>query len=151
MIISDRKANRAVIFDIDGTLSVVGDRVKHLQKDKPDWDSFYNECIYDKYNGVAFAVLAAMYDAGYDIYFVTGRRESCRKDTLEWFKEINVRVDTSHLRMRKDGDFRHDSDVKPELVSDLDDVMLIFEDRNSMVKKWRELGYTCYQVADGDF
>ena len=27
----------------------------------------------------------------------------------------------------------------------------ILEDRNSMVKKWRELGYTCLQVAEDDF
>lgn len=30
-------------------------------------------------------------------------------------------------------------------------VAFILEDRNSMVKKWRELGFKCLQVADGDF
>ena len=58
--------------------------------------------------------------------------------------------------MRKNGDFRHDTIVKPELVANsslLDHVGIYFimEDRDSMCKKWRELGYTCLQVANGDF
>ena len=30
-------------------------------------------------------------------------------------------------------------------------ILVVLEDRNSMVKRWRELGYTCLQVNDGDF
>jgi hypothetical protein len=33
----------------------------------------------------------------------------------------------------------------------LDEIAFVLEDRNSMVKKWRELGLTCLQVAEGDF
>lgn len=56
-------------------------------------------------------------------------------------------------------DTRHDTVVKPELLEkafkedriDKSKVLCILEDRNSMVRKWRELGYTCLQVAEGDF
>ena len=34
---------------------------------------------------------------------------------------------------------------------DFSDVAFILEDRDSMVKKWRDLGLTCLQVAYGDF
>ena len=30
-----------VVVDIDGTLSKVGERLKYLQQDPPDWDRFY--------------------------------------------------------------------------------------------------------------
>ena len=32
-----------------------------------------------------------------------------------------------------------------------DVIQMVFEDRNSMVKKWREMGLTVAQVAEGDF
>ena len=57
--------------------------------------------------------------------------------------------------MRKNNDHRHDSEVKPELLKEagikLDSIAFVLEDRNSMVKKWRELGLICLQVADGNF
>lgn len=59
------------------------------------------------------------------------------------------------LLMRKDGDHRHDTEVKPELLSNNnltpDNVFLILEDRDSMVNKLRELGYRVLQVAEGKF
>jgi hypothetical protein len=61
--------------------------------------------------------------------------------------------------MRKEGDFRPDDEVKPELLNDFleksklnkDVILMVFEDRNIMVKKWREMGLTVAQVAEGDF
>lgn len=58
---------------------------------------------------------------------------------------------------RNDGDTRHDTIVKPELLDEYLGqhpdyrVAFILEDRNSMVAKWRELGFKCLQVAEGDF
>ncbi len=140
-----------VVFDIDGTLSIVGDRLKYLQLDPPDWDAFYNACGEDKCNEPIWSVYHAMKQQ-HGIRFVTGRRESCRQDTLSWMKRHVIKCPSNHLLMRKDGDCRHDTEVKPELIVDIKrDVLAIFEDRASMVKKWRELGYTCLQVAEGNF
>lgn len=142
-----------VVFDIDGTLSIVGDRLKYLQETPPNWDAFYGACGEDACNDPIWEIYAAMEDMGHEIYFVTGRRESCRKNTIGWMLRNMIECqDDKHLLMRKDGDLRHDTEVKPELIEDFkDEILVIFEDRNSMVKKWRELGYTCVQVADGDF
>ena len=49
--------------------------------------------------------------------------------------------------------------VKPDLLEYIltqlqlkkEDVHFILEDRDSMVQKWRELGYTCLQVREGNF
>lgn len=33
-----------LICDIDGTISIVGDRLKYIEQEKKDYDSFYNSC-----------------------------------------------------------------------------------------------------------
>lgn len=146
------KKMKTIIFDIDGTLSLVGDRVKCLEEN--DWDSFYERCGEDMPNQPIFDLLEPVrYWVGHaGIYFLTGRRESVRTKTHDWLKRWGFPPLEGHLLMRKDGDHRHDTVVKPELIREAGiDPYLIFEDRNSMVKKWRELGYTCLQVAEGDF
>ena len=140
-----------IVFDIDGTLTKVGDRVECLQQTPKDWDSFYNRCGEDKPNEkvVELCQHLAMSNG---IIFVTGRRESCREATLEWMLDNNIQCDTADLFMRPDGDWRHDTIVKPELVKTFIHLIeLVFEDRDSMVAKWRELGITCCQVAEGKF
>ncbi len=140
-----------VVFDIDGTLSIVGDRLKYLQLTPPDWDAFYGACGEDACNEPIWSIYHALKQS-HAILFVTGRRESCRQDTLAWMKENQISCRTEQLLMRKDGDTRHDTEIKPELVADIPgEIGLVFEDRNSMVKKWRDLGYTCLQVAEGNF
>ena len=52
--------------------------------------------------------------------------------------------------MRGRHDFRPDTEVKLEMVQDLgftpDDVLCIFDDRQSVVDMWRANGYRCLQV-----
>lgn len=144
-----------IIVDIDGTLANGDHRVRHLEKSPKDWDAYFQTCGGDSpIESICRLVrkLATCYDA--QIVYCTGRREDCRSATENWLScnglPINVR-----LLMRADGDHRHDTEVKPELLRNaaipFDDIWLILEDRNSMVKKWRELGLTCLQVAEGDF
>ncbi len=141
-----------IIFDLDGTLSIVGDRVKYLRQPKKDWDSFYEACGEDEGNWSVINLYKAIVNSGYIVKIVTGRRESVRKKTLYWLHKNGIGTKTEDLHMRKNGDFRHDTIVKPELIEGfIGSVQMVFEDRNSMVKKWRELGLTCLQVADGDF
>jgi len=144
-------SKKIIVFDLDGTLSIVGDRLKYL-KDK-DWDSFYEACDEDEPNDCMMKLLYVFKISNFfDIRFVTGRRESVREKTLNWLNKQGVVIESKKLYMRPNGDYRHDTELKPELVRDfIDDILMVFEDRTSMVKKWRELGITCLQVADGDF
>lgn len=144
-----------VIVDIDGTISKVGDRLKYLQQEPKDWDSFYDHCDEDE---PIENILDLVFRLPYKIIYCSGRRESCRQKTIFWLNRQHVDY-TRPILLRKDGDHRHDTEVKPELLDEYmklhnitkDDIAFILEDRTSMVKKWRELGYTCLQVADGDF
>jgi hypothetical protein len=141
-----------IVFDLDGTLSLVGDRLKYLEQTPKDWDSFYNNCKDDELNESIAHIYKCLWAMGNDIKIVTGRRESVREETLEWLDAYEREINSEDLTMRKDGDKRHDTVVKPELIEPFKDrIIAIFEDRNSMVKKWRDLGYVCLQVAEGDF
>ena len=57
--------------------------------------------------------------------------------------------------MRKNGDYRPDWEAKLELfnehVRDRYNILAAFDDRNQVVKLWRQLGITTFQVADGNF
>jgi hypothetical protein len=139
-----------IIFDIDGTLSIVGDRLNELILH--DWDSFYARCYEDELNQIVADVLLALVDNGYRIIYVTGRRESCRADTLLWLKDNGLPCQSKDLFMRKNGDYRPDTIIKIELIKHLlPYITLVFEDRTSMVKEWRKQGITCFQVAAGNF
>lgn len=149
--------NRTVIVDIDGTISKVGERIKYLQSEPKDWDSFYNDSFEDEPILKMVDLVYDLYLQRYKIVFCTGRRESCREKTLNWFnKYFEPEIAKfSTLLMRPNKDHRHDTEIKPELLKnagiELDSIAFVLEDRNSMVKKWRELGLICLQVAEGDF
>lgn len=149
-----------VICDIDGTISKVGDRLKYLQQVPKDWDQFYAHCDEDECIPNILNLIDNLAES-YDIVFCTGRREAVRDITRTWINEHTRKlyVEDVDLLMRKNGDHRHDTEVKPELLNEFlnsygylpESVAFILEDRTSMVNKWRALGYTCLQVAEGNF
>jgi len=145
---------RIVIVGIDGTISKVGDRLKYLNQTPKDWDSFYKACDEDEPIDDVLNLVYTLDQEDYDIIFCTGRRSSERTKTIKWIDE-NIVLSDYKLLMRPTKDHRHDTIVKPELLENhgipLDNIMFVLEDRNSMVAKWRELGLTCLQVAEGDF
>jgi len=56
--------------------------------------------------------------------------------------------------MRKAGDNRKDSIVKYEILQELIKeyyIEYVFDDRDQVVKMWREAGLRCLQVAPGNF
>lgn len=144
-----------IIVDIDGTIAKIGDRLKYLQQEKKDWDSFYEHCDEDEPIKDIIELIELMQIHEYNIVFCTGRRESVRKKTEDWlFKNVWC-LREYKLLMRKDNDWRHDTEVKPELLANAgitpDDVWFVLEDRDSMVAKLRDLGFRVLQVNDGKF
>lgn len=144
-----------VVVDIDGTLSKVGDRIRHIQQDPKDWDSFYDDSFDDEPIEEVCVLVRRIFQA-YAIIFCTGRREKCREKTAEWLeKNVCLFAGKSILLMRKDGDCRSDTVVKPELLREhginFNDIAFILEDREKMVKAWRELGIRCFKVEEGKY
>lgn len=136
---------RCVIFDIDGTLAHnLGGRdiydYSRVQEDTPDP---FVSLIADALNE----------DVGefyLDVIIVSGREETCRKETEEWF-EKNM-IPFKHLFMRKPGDHRPDDIVKEEIYhNNIEEnwaVLGVFDDRPKVCRMWRKLGLKVAQVAN---
>lgn len=153
---------KIIVCDIDGTIADLSHRLYYIQGDNKDWEKFFNEVDKDKPIEGIIDILYHLVGSGeYRVVFCTGRNEVCEEKTKDWCRDnvYHSCADDSHYDylMRKQNDYRPDTEVKPELLEQYlkdnpdDEVAFILDDRNSMVKKWRELGFTCLQVCEGDF
>lgn len=137
-------APSVVLVDIDGTVALMAGRGPY------DWDRVGD----DVPNPAVIAAVRAMHAAGHGIVFCSGRDEVCRADTQAWL-DLHVGVPAVGLFMRPAGDRRKDAVVKREIfdrqIRDRYHVIGVFDDRAQVVRMWRELGLTVFQVADGDF
>ena len=142
-----------VLCDLDGTLSDLTHRLHNIQKDNPDWDKFFNECYKDKPIESIIELTTCLYEQGHEIYITSGRSDAVREKTMNWLNRHGVMW--SKLIMRKSGDKRSDEIVKAEWLEDgsIDkhNVLFAIDDRDRVVKMWRNLGVKCLQVADGNF
>lgn len=141
------KLPTAIICDLDGTLCKMVDRSPY------DWDKVDTDIV----NPPVKDVLVRYQDDGIKTIFLSGRDGSSRDKTMDWLLENGCfRVSGKpELRMRKAGDCRKDSIVKRELydahVKGKYNVLFVLDDRNQVVDLWRDLGLTCFQVAEGNF
>jgi len=141
------------IFDIDGTIADNKHRTHHLEKSPKDWDAYHAGVSLD----VTFPhieTLAFRLSEHSPIIYCTGRHEGQRQITEEWLL-INTLTKHAGLYMRKEGDHRPDHIIKLELLEQIRadgyEPVMAFDDRNSVVKMWRDAGIPCAQVAEGDF
>jgi len=126
-----------IICDMDGTLSLFGDK-------NPYERDFENDIL----NNVIYDIIKNK-----NLLFVSGRKNKYRNKTLEFLQNNNIKFIS--LFMRGDEDDRKDSIVKKEIyekyILGKYNVQFVLDDRTQVVKLWRSLGLTCLQVADGDF
>ena len=140
----------AIIVDIDGTIAIRGTGVD--ARGPFDWDRVGE----DTPNQRVINLVNMFRDNDYQVIFVSGRDAVCDSVTLHWLFEYAGFEFDDLLFMREADDNRPDTVVKREIyerdIADQYDVHYVLDDRNSVVKMWREeLGLTVLQVADGDF
>jgi len=135
----------AILCDIDGTLALRGDRSPH------DHDS----SVEDAPNAPIVALCNLLEEDGENFILISGRDEQYRDVTNYWLYTHGILQGSLALFMRSRGDNRPDEVVKREIyetqIKPFVDVKFVLDDRNKVVKMWRELGLTCLQVAEGDF
>ncbi|BCB84668.1 hypothetical protein Psuf_019810 [Phytohabitans suffuscus] len=137
-------APKIVLVDIDGTVALIGDRSPYDMRRVGD----------DQPHHAVIAAVRAMHAAGHAIVYCTGRDESARAATEQWL-DRHVGVPYEALHMRDLYDSRRDAVVKRDIfereIRDHFHVVGVFDDRMQVVKMWRDLGLTVFQVAEGDF
>lgn len=146
----------AVIVDLDGTLAefdhtqvahwVLGE-VKH-------WTPFFD---YMKDAPVVENILRLvniLKQQGQHILICSGRPESHKQHSIEWMEKHKIPFDAVYLRP-DNADSMPDEDVKKALLEKIREdgfePWLVLDDRDAVVKGWRDLGLTCLQCAPGDF
>ena len=145
-----------IVLDIDGTLANGEHRLHLIQSDPKNWDAYFDACYGDEPIAHMQQIVEAL-EAKFVTVFVSGRAERCRGATEAWLRQHKFYSGryTFRLYMRPDGDHRNDDVLKIELLGQLRaegfEPIMAFDDRNRVVKAWREAGIPCAQVADGDF
>jgi predicted kinase len=137
-------APSTILVDIDGTVALMNDRnpydMSRVRHDTP--------------NHSVIQAVRAMHTAGFLVVYCSGRSDDCREETQEWL-DRHVGVPYEGLFMREYGDQRRDSIVKAEIfdreIRGRYHVVAVFDDRDQVVRMWRSLGLTVFQVADGNF
>ena len=144
-------ADEIVIFDIDGTLADVSERIHHVRKKPKNWNAFFQGMAQDKAIHSMVRLCNILFASGIRIVLCSGRSEEHREQTVEWLAQQGVNY--HDLLLRKDKDRRSDTEVKRELLATLDKSKILFvvEDRSRVVEMWRSEGLVCLQCAPGEF
>lgn len=141
-------AATAILCDLDGTIAHMHDRSPYPGPEGED------RCGEDTPNEHVIAAVEAMWAAGHEVIFMSGRTEACRAQTEAWLRK-RISFDYLALYMRAVGDQRKDSQVKLDLfdryVRKMWDVIAVFDDRDQVIAAWRSIGLTVFQVAPGAF
>ena len=89
---------------------------------------------------------------GFHIWILSGRSDRTKDATIDWLNQHDVPFDKLMMRPKK-LHFTRDSDLKQMWLDTIgvDNVAMVFDDRNQVVDMWRDNGLTVFQVADGDF
>ena len=166
---------KTIIFDLDGTLANIDSRrdISMKPNGRLDWNVFAapNSILaLDKPNAPVIK-MAQMFKAdGYKIVIFSGRNDRGFDATVQWLNDFKVPFDLLVMRPDKfkdkswpiaDGNpatpdmrFMPDEILKKKMLDafvDINDVFLVVDDRDKVVKMWRDLGLNTFQVAPGDF
>jgi hypothetical protein len=154
-----------ILCDLDGTLADCSHRLHHIQPPqyrhgvgeqthpKKNWTAFFAACGDDSPIPHIISFIEMLDRDRVEVWITSGRSDECRSKTESWLADHGVRYD--RLIMRRAGDFTDDGILKPSWLTDgaipRDRVLLAIDDRNRVVKAWRDAGIPCLQVAEGDF
>tara|TARA_A100001515_G_scaffold84418_1_gene67009 strand:- start:235 stop:684 length:450 start_codon:yes stop_codon:yes gene_type:complete len=147
---------KIVIFDLDGTLALIDKRRDISTKDngKIDWDKFFDPGLIDLDlpNQPVIDVANVLNKQGFEIWILSGRSDVTWQATLDWLDRYNVTFTQLIMRPQEDL-FLPDNKLKQKWLDwiGVDNVAMVFDDRNQVVDMWRQNGLTCFQVAKGDF
>ena len=140
----DSTLPKAVICDLDGTLSLLNGR------DPYDASSADEDLL----NVPVARVLQMAKAEGYKVILLSGREQLYREPTERFLSKHQIAYDL--LLMRTTNDYRKDNIIKKELfqqeIAGKYFIEFLLDDRNQVVDMWRkDLQLPCFQVNYGDF
>ena len=144
---------KAIIFDVDGTLSDVEHRKHHL----PNWDKFFaemhNDPVIEPVGWLFKHLCLGANQRDYAVLVVTARPADY-EDTTRFWIESKLSTGYDRVYMRQANDFRKDSIVKAEILQKIMDdgyePFLVVDDRPEVVEMWRSFGITTLQCESDE-
>lgn len=143
-----------VLCDLDGTLSDGSHRLHLLPTENlhltESWSEFNRAAAGDSPIKSTIAVINGLWVSGFAVIILTGRSDEVRYETCKWLNENGVKFD--EIIMRRQEDNRKDTVIKEEALRaiGLDNIVCAFDDSPNVVKHFRSLGITTYQVTEYD-
>lgn len=135
--------DEAIMVDIDGTLA-------HIDGDNPRNPYDASRAMEDVLDDAVSTVTAMCYKHGYRVIILTGRHSGHLQVTKDWLAKNGVNYD--EIYCRDEGDKRPDYIVKQELfdkhIRDKYNIKFVIDDRPSVCRMWRSLGFKVFQVGD---
>jgi hypothetical protein len=151
------------IFDIDGVLADVTHLLYLITGENKDFDAYYSRIgeALPLWHGLSilYGLNRQLYGLNRQafltqgaIYFVTGRSELSRNDTLEWLQRHGACGERPNLHMRSNTDRRPAHEVKHDIIQRISKEtgvpftdMVVFEDDPQCAKMYESLGcYVCH-------
>ena len=147
-----------IIFDLDGTLALIDKRreVSTKPNGKLDWGKFFNSTNIklDEPNLPVIKMAQLFSEQGFNIVILSGRSNKTETATRSWLSKNKVPFNKLIMRNSETNHFTPDWVLKKNMLDenlDINDVFLVVDDRDRVVKLWRSLGLTTFQVAEGNF
>jgi len=147
-----------IIFDLDGTLALIDKRreVSTKPNGRLDWGKFFNSTNIklDEPNLPVIKMAQLFSEQGFNIVILSGRSNKTETATRSWLSKNKVPFNKLIMRDSETNHFTPDWVLKKNMLDenlDINDVFLVVDDRDRVVKLWRSLGLTTFQVAEGNF
>jgi len=98
---SDPEPRGFAVIDIDGVVADVRHRLKYLDRRPKDWHGFFSAAPDDPPLETGLDTVRRLAEV-YDVVYLSGRPEYCRRDTERWFRRHGLPDGPMHLRARGD-------------------------------------------------
>ena len=104
-----------------------------------------------------FNILCLLIDESaedYKILYSTGRDESARQNTIDWFDKCGLDIESKDLFMKPLGSYEQSTITKNRAYNKISrkyDVILVIDDDPKVIQMFNYIGVNCLQPAFVDF
>lgn len=129
------------VVDLDGVLADVRHRLHHVRSAPKDWDAFFADAVDDPLLQQGHETVSRLAEV-FDIVYLSGRPERCRRDTMVWLEEHGL--PTGEVLLRRPGDHRPAKLLKVEALDRLSAerrIAVLVDDDPLVLEAARYAGY----------
>ena len=147
-----RRKPQAIIFDLDGTLCECEHRVHYMRERPKRREEFHSACIFDGVVAAVKALIDMAETSGIEVILLSARPIRFKALTEEWLTKNAIYYDQLILSSYPElSDPEYKIKMYRELIEPFYDVIFAIDDRDTVVRMWRDNGVTCLDIANNHF